>query len=140
MAEYQDIADALRRKYGHKFTAHGQTRYDFSRHVYVGRAMALLLKADQSDRLLREALDDLEYHQERKGTSMNDEQIDAVFNTLPHSETSQLDRLMERVKALPPMTAEQLFEQRVSLSWSVLGDPKVTKDQVRAILLKRDGR
>ena len=56
MTEYQDIADALRRKYGHKFTAHGQTRYDFSRHVYVGRAGALLLKADQAERLLREAL------------------------------------------------------------------------------------
>ena len=96
---------------------------------------------------------------------MNDEQIDAVFNTMPHgvsgfckdwgyrhfahaildaaghnSETSQLVRLMERVKDLPPMTADQLFEQRVSWSWSVLGDPKVTKDQVRAILLKREGR
>ena len=56
MTEYQDIADALRREYGHKFTAHGQTRYDFTRHVYVGRAGALLLKADQAERLLREAL------------------------------------------------------------------------------------
>ena len=63
MTEYQEIADALRREYGHKFTAHGKTGYDFTRHPYVGRAGVLLLKADQTERLLREALDALEYHQ-----------------------------------------------------------------------------
>lgn len=45
MNEYQDIADALKMEYGHPYTAHGETRYDFSRHVYAGRAGALLLKA-----------------------------------------------------------------------------------------------
>lgn len=49
MTEYQDIADALKREYGHQFTANGETRYDFSKHVYVGRAGALLLKADRAD-------------------------------------------------------------------------------------------
>ena len=54
-------------------------------------------------------------------------------------EKSPLVRLMERAKELPPMTAEQLFEQRVSWAWSTLGNPSVTKDQVRAILRKREG-
>ena len=48
--------------------------------------------------------------------------------------------LMKRIKALPPMTAEQVFEQRVSWAYSMVSDPAVTKEQVRAVLLRQDGR
>ena len=63
MTEYQENAEALRIKYGHKFTASGQIHQDFSRDTLVGRAYSLLLKADRAERILRDALYALEYHQ-----------------------------------------------------------------------------
>ena len=79
MTAFQEISDALRRRYGHKFKASGQTNYDFSRDVYVGRAIALLLKADQAERLLRDALDALEYHQaSTRPINRTEASIDAI--------------------------------------------------------------
>ena len=96
---------------------------------------------------------------------MKDELIDAVFDAMPggvteflkdwgyrqfayaildaaghNSETQQLSLLMRRIKDLPPMTSEQVFEQRVSWAYSMVNDSAVTKEQVRAVLLRKDGR
>ena len=47
--EWREIADALSREYGHPYISNGEPRRDFSRHVYVGRAGALLLKAERQE-------------------------------------------------------------------------------------------
>jgi hypothetical protein len=52
--EWTEIRLALRREYGHPYTYNGVPCMDFSRHVYVGRAGALLLKAEKQEAALRE--------------------------------------------------------------------------------------
>ena len=47
--EWRQIADALKLEYGTKHATH----YSFERHVYVGRAGALLLKAERQDAAAR---------------------------------------------------------------------------------------
>jgi len=58
----------------------------------------------------------------------------------PTEQEVRLTELLERARALPPMTAEELFEQRVSWCWSMLSDETVTRQQVRDILLRMEGR
>lgn len=54
--EWREIADALRREYGYPYTSNGEPRLDFSKHVYVGRAGSLLLKAEKQEAVMRAAL------------------------------------------------------------------------------------
>jgi hypothetical protein len=58
--EWEEIRMALRQEYGHPYSYRGQPLVDFSRHVYVGRACALLLMAEKQERALREAIATLE--------------------------------------------------------------------------------
>ena len=54
-SEYKEIADALKREYGHEFTTHGAVGFDFSKHPYVGRAGTLLMRANaEIERLTHE--------------------------------------------------------------------------------------
>lgn len=57
--EWTEVRLALRQEYGHPYTYNGVRCMDFSRHVYVGRAGALLLKAERQEKLLREVLEAL---------------------------------------------------------------------------------
>lgn len=52
--EWTEIRLALRQEYGHPYTYNGVPCMDFSKHVYVGRAGALLLKAEKQEAALRE--------------------------------------------------------------------------------------
>ena len=45
--EWTEVRLALRQEYGHPYTYNGVPCMDFSKHVYVGRAGALLLKAEK---------------------------------------------------------------------------------------------
>jgi hypothetical protein len=55
--EWTEIRLALRQEYGHPYTYNGAQLYDFSRHVYVGRAGALLLKAEKIEAAMRELVE-----------------------------------------------------------------------------------
>ena len=63
--EWAEVRIALRKEYGRPYIYNGVPCMDFSRHVYVGRAGALLLKAERHEELLRRALDALEHHREQ---------------------------------------------------------------------------
>ncbi len=51
--EWTEIRLALRQEYGHPYTYNGVPCVDFSKHVYVGRACALLLKAEKQEAALK---------------------------------------------------------------------------------------
>lgn len=49
-------------------------------------------------------------------------------------------KLFDRVRAMPRMTADQVFEQKVSWCFGQLGqDSQLTKDDVRRVLLAQSG-
>lgn len=66
--EWAEVRLALRQEYGHPYTYNGVPCMDFSKHVYVGRAGALLLKAEKQEAALRELL---ACHTESAGWSMS---------------------------------------------------------------------
>ena len=56
--EWGEIRRALRQEYGHPYTTHNGTPcMDFSKHVYVGRAAALLWKAEKQEAALRDLVE-----------------------------------------------------------------------------------
>ncbi len=51
-----------------------------------------------------------------------------------------IEELRERIRNSPPMTADELFEQKVSWCYSMQSrESTLTKDQVRAIVRKTMG-
>ena len=55
---------------------------------------------------------------------------------------TKLDRLLKEAAALPPMTAEQIREQKISFVYGQLMDcaPHVTKEDIAAELDRMEGK
>lgn len=58
--EWTEIRLALRQEYGHPYNYNGVPCMDFSKHVYVGRAGALLLKAERQEAAARRVVEAFE--------------------------------------------------------------------------------
>jgi hypothetical protein len=97
--EWTEVRLALRQEYGHPYTHKGVPCMDFSKHVYVGRAGALLLKAEKQEAALRELL---ACHTESAGWSMS-----------MLADRAEFDAMLQR--------SQERFESAVGTARVVLG-------------------
>ena len=67
--EWTEIRLALRKEYGHAYIYNGVQCMDFSKHVYVGRAGALLLKAERQEAAARKVIEAFELLGRAKDTA-----------------------------------------------------------------------